>query len=281
MTRATRDDAASVAIYARYSTDWQDARSIDDQVRRVLEYARDRHPPGAGVLEAAAHRGAHLQRAHLQRLLTEARSPRCRFHTVLVDDLSRLSRDLGNTWQIVFRDLATAHVRVIDMSTGMASDSAGARIQFGALALVNDTMLQIVRSETLRGLEGRALAGFWAGGRVYGYRTIREENPPDPEHPRAVPLIDEVQAGIVRRIFQLYAENYGLKQIASLLNEDGVPAPYDDAYRKQGGRGWGPGPIRFMLKNERVHRPVRLEEAHVGDGPGDRRANVPDARRGR
>ena len=53
------------------------------------------------------------------------------------------------------------------VSTGMASDSAGARIQFGALALVNDTMLQIVRSETLRGLEGRALAGFWAGGRVY------------------------------------------------------------------------------------------------------------------
>lgn len=36
-------------------------------------------------------------------------------------------------------------------------------------------MLQIVRSETLRGLEGRALAGFWAGGRVYGYRTVREE----------------------------------------------------------------------------------------------------------
>ncbi len=96
-----------------------------------------------------------------------------------MDDLSRLSRDLGNTWRIVFRDLATAHVRVIDVSTGMASDSAGARIQFGALALVNDTMLQIVRSETLRGLEGRALAGFWAGGRVYGYRTVREENPPD------------------------------------------------------------------------------------------------------
>ena len=151
----------------------------------------------------------------------------------------------------MFRDLATAHVRVIDVSTGMASDSAGARIQFGALALVNDTMLQIVRSETLRGLEGRALAGFWAGGRVYGYRTVREENPPDPEHPRAVPVVDEIQAAVVRRIFQLYADSYGLRQIASLLNEEGVPAPYDGAYRKQGGRGWGPSTIRFMLKNER------------------------------
>jgi len=190
MTRATRHEAAAVAIYARYSTDRQDARSIDDQVRRCRAFAEARGLDVSGVFKDAAESGAHLERADLQRLLTEARSPRCRFQTVLVDDLSRLSRDLGNTWQIVFRDLATAHVRVIDVSTGMASDSAGARIQFGALALVNDTMLQIVRSETLRGLEGRALAGFWAGGRVYGYRTVREENPPDPEHPRAVPVID-------------------------------------------------------------------------------------------
>jgi len=206
-------------------------------VRRCRAFADARGLPVAGVFKDAAESGAHLERADLQRLLTEARSPRCRFHTVLVDDLSRLSRDLGNTWQIVFRDLATAHVRVIDMSTGMASDSAGARIQFGALALVNDTMLQIVRSETLRGLEGRALAGFWAGGRVYGYRTVREENPPDPEHPRAIPVIDEIQAAVVRRIFQLYSESHGLKQIASALNEEGVPAPYDGEYRKQGGRG--------------------------------------------
>ena len=42
-----------------------------------------------------------------------------------------------------------------------------------------------------------------------------------------------------------------MKQIASFLNDEGVLAPYDDAYRKQGGRGWGPSTIRFILKNER------------------------------
>lgn len=105
MTRATRHDA--VAIYARYSTDRQDARSIDDQVRRCCAFAETRSLPVAGVFKDAAESGAHLERADLQRLLTESRSPRCRFQTVLVDDLSRLSRDLGNTWQIVFRDLAS------------------------------------------------------------------------------------------------------------------------------------------------------------------------------
>lgn len=105
MTRATRHDA--VAIYARYSTDCQDARSIDDQVRRCCAFAETRSLPVAGVFKDAAESGAHLERADLQRLLTESRSPRCRFQTVLVDDLSRLSRALGNTWQIVFRDLAS------------------------------------------------------------------------------------------------------------------------------------------------------------------------------
>ena len=42
---------------------------------------------------------------------------------------------------------------------------------------MNDTFLQLVRTETHRGLEGRALGGFWTGGRVYGYPTIKEPNP--------------------------------------------------------------------------------------------------------
>src|SRR5262249_14781916 len=40
--------------------------------------------------------------------------------------------------------------------------------------------LQLVKTETHRGLEGRALGGFWTGGRVYGYALRKEENPPDP-----------------------------------------------------------------------------------------------------
>jgi site-specific DNA recombinase len=55
-------------------------------------------------------------------------------------------------------------------------------------------------------------------------------------------------------------------QIASVLNEEGVPAPYDGAYRKQGGRGWGPGTIRFMLKNERyIGRSVWKKRMWVKD----------------
>ncbi|MFO0583563.1 MAG: recombinase family protein [Anaeromyxobacter sp.] len=246
------DRPLPVALYARYSTDRQDARSIDDQLRRCRAFAATRGFEVVAEYKDAAQSGAHLERADMQRLLAAARAGRLSpFRAVLVDDLSRLSRDLGNTWRIVFEDLAAADVRVIDCTTGMASDGAGARLTFGALALVNDAFLQLVKTETHRGLEGRALGGFWTGGRVYGYRTETEPNPPDPEHPRKVPRIEPAEATVVRRIFERYADGISMKQVAAELNAEHVRAPYDGDYTKPAGRGWGHTTVRAMLRNER------------------------------
>lgn len=243
---------APVSIYTRFSTDRQDARSIEDQTRRCQAFADARGFHVVSVYRDAAQSGAHLDRADMQRMLGEAKrrggSP---FEFVLVDDLSRLSRDLGNTWRLVFEDLASVNVKVIDVTTGMASDAAGARLTFGAMALVNDTFLQLVRTETHRGLEGRALKGFSTGGRVYGYATRTEEAPPDPEHPRKVFVIDPAEAEVVRRIFRLYVDGEGLKDIAAQLNREHIPAPYDGHGVKVRGHGWSHTTVRAMLRNER------------------------------
>lgn len=252
MKAITNSQSLRVAIYARYSTDRQDARSIDDQLRRCHAKATEQGFKVVAEYSDKAQSGAHLERADMQRLLADVRRAGAPpYSAVLVDDLSRLSRDLGNTWQIVFGDLAARGVRVIDVTTGMASDGAGARLTFGALALVNDTFLQLVKAETHRGLEGRALAGFWTGGRVYGYRTIEEEQPQDPEHPRKLPVIDEEEAARIRRVFELSAEGVGARAIAARLNAESVEAPYDKDYSKRGGKGWGASTITAMLQNER------------------------------
>src|SRR3954466_3368734 len=228
----------AVAIYARYSADRQDARSIEDQERRCREFATTRGFRVAEIFSDAAQSGSHMDPEGMQRLLTATKGRGgTRFRAVLVDDLSRLSRDLGNTWRVVFEDLASVGARVIDVPTGMSSDGAGARLTFGALALVNDAFLQLVKTETHRGLEGRALAGFWTGGRVYGYALRKEESPPDPEHPRTVPVIDEGETQIVRQIFQEYARGEGLGAITARLNDASVRAPYDGIYSKPGGKG--------------------------------------------
>src|SRR5918996_1679597 len=127
---------SGAVIYARFSTDRQDARSIDDQVRRCREYAARSGNKVVDVFSDAAVSGSHIERDGLQRLLTAARSKR--FNAVLVDDLSRLSRDLWDMGQIVFRDLAALDVRVIDVTTGVASTDASARTMFGVQGLVSD-----------------------------------------------------------------------------------------------------------------------------------------------
>lgn len=73
----------------------------------------------------AAESGASLDRAGLRQLLAEThKGKRCPFRAVLVDDLSRLSRDLGNTHTLVFSDLRMAAIAVIDVSTGMSTTTA-------------------------------------------------------------------------------------------------------------------------------------------------------------
>jgi DNA invertase Pin-like site-specific DNA recombinase len=240
-----------VACYARFSTDRQDARSIDDQLRRCRDYAQGRGHQIVLEERDAAISGAHIDRDGLQRLLALATRRPPTFQAVLVDDLSRLSRDLGATWRIVFEDLAAAGVKVIDCALGIASDDPNARLVFGATALVNDTFLQIVRHETHRGLQGRALAGFSTGGRTYGYTTVEEENAPDPEHKRWRPVIHEEEAALVRRVFDLFLSGWSLKRIASQLNHEAVPAPHDAGRGNKIGHGWGHSTVRAMLKNER------------------------------
>ena len=243
------DGELPVSIYARYSTDRQDSRSIEDQIRRCRALATTHGYRVAAEYADAAISGSHTDRARLQRLLADAR--RGSFRAVIVDDLSRLSRDLGDTWRIVFEDLACVGIKVIDASTGMASDSDGARLTFGAMALVNDTFLQLVKKETHRGLEGRALQGFATGGKCYGYSSVQEENPPDPEHPRRVPVIEPPEAAVVVRVFEMFVAGRSCQAIAHVLNDEGIPAPHDGGKGNKQGRGWGHTTIRAMLLNER------------------------------
>ena len=241
-----------VAIYARYSTDKQDARSIDDQIRRCREYAEKHGYEVVAVFTDAATSGAHTERANLRRMLDVATATkRPPFKAVIVDDLSRLSRDLGDTWRIIFTDLAAVDVNVIDASTGMSSDASGARTMFAAMAMVNDTFLQLVRHETHRGLQGRALAGFSTGGSLYGYATHSEPNPSDPEHPRKVWAIDETEAPIVIRIYTMFEAGLSYRAIADQLNRENVPAPRNNGRGGKHGQGWSHPSIRAILTSEK------------------------------
>jgi DNA invertase Pin-like site-specific DNA recombinase len=81
-----------VAIYARYSSEHQSERSIDDQVRLCREHAERLGWAIAEVYADYAMSGAHLaSRPRAQAMLAAAKEGR--IDVVLAEALDRLSRD--------------------------------------------------------------------------------------------------------------------------------------------------------------------------------------------
>jgi DNA invertase Pin-like site-specific DNA recombinase len=241
-----------VAIYARYSTDKQDARSTEDQIRVCRRVARQRGDEVVTVFEDVAQSGRHGERPGLQELLRTAKQKPKPFDAVLVDDQSRLARDMGLAMNLIFTELPGLGIALVDGKTGLSSDDSSSRMVFGMNAIVNDAFLEMVRHETRRGMEGRAIHGFATGGRVFGYNTKPENNPPDPERPRSMIVINEEQAAVVRRVFSLFTvERLSLTEIAARLNADRVRAPHDGGTGNKIGRGWPHTTVRYMLSNER------------------------------
>lgn len=106
-----------------------------------------------------------------------------------------------------------------------------------------------------RGQEGRVLKGLHPGGRCYGYTNVPIEDPS--RHGKygrpavsGVRLeINEEEAAVIRRIFQMYAGGGSLAGIAKTLNAEGVRAPRPGRNRLL--RAWCPSSIRELLRNER------------------------------
>jgi hypothetical protein len=128
------------------------------------------------------------------------------------------------------------------VNTGRSIHDLGSRVE-GVIAA---EYLEKLKADTHRGLRGRAERGLSAGGLPYGYRTEELPSGRTDPHGRSVPagyhfVIDQPQAAVVRRIFELYASGEGLRSITHRLNAEGTPAPR--------GKGWAPSALQVMLAN--------------------------------
>jgi site-specific DNA recombinase len=91
------------AIYARYSSDLQRESSIEDQIRkcRVYAAANDWTVIEEFVLwDEAISAASTSGRDALQSLIQEARRKARRFDRLLIDDTSRLARNLADSLKL-------------------------------------------------------------------------------------------------------------------------------------------------------------------------------------
>ncbi len=245
------------AIYARYSSDLQRDSSIEDQIRKCREYAS-----GAGwtVLEdhircdRAVSAGSMSGRDGLQKLITEAKQKPRPFDYIVVDDTSRLARNLEDSLRIA-KQLDFYGVRMFFVSQRLDSGDKSSRTMLTMHGMMDEQFIQGLADKVHRGQEGQVLKGRQAGGRCYGYR-----NRPIEDHTRLAKYgrpavigveleIEESEAAVIRRIFDMYASGAGLAQIAKTLNAESVVAPQPSSARAL--RAWCVSSLHELLRNER------------------------------
>jgi DNA invertase Pin-like site-specific DNA recombinase len=240
------------AIYARYSSDLQRESSIEDQIRRCREYAArqgwvivEQFVATDKAISAASVAG----RDALQGLLAASKRKDHPFDCLLVDDTSRLARDLSDALRTV-KVLEFNHVSVVSVSQGIDSAQGNARPLLAMHGIMDEQFLADLAKKVHRGQEGRALHGYTTGGRLYGYTNVPIEDPNRKGkygRPAVLGVKLEVhpqQAEVVNQIFAMYAEGIGQATIAVKLNEAGIPGPYGV---------WSKYTIHEMLRNERYH----------------------------
>ena len=197
------------AAYARYSSDAQREASLEDQLRNCRAYCARQGWPAPVVYSDAAISGARGDRVGYLKLLAEAD----RYNVVLVDDISRLSRDQAECSKAVKR-FTFAGVRLIGVSDGVDTSRKSHKADVGLRGLMSELYLDDLAEKTHRGLMGRALSGASAGGLPYGYRAME----------RGQRAIDEAQAKVVRRIFADYLAGQSPRAIVAALNAERVPS---------------------------------------------------------
>jgi DNA invertase Pin-like site-specific DNA recombinase len=258
------------ACYSRYSSEMQRETSLDDQIASVRRFV---HTQGwtltdDNIFTDSAISGASLDRPGMQRLLARAMERPRPYDVLVVDDSSRVSRDLADALRVV-QQLKFWGVRVIFVSQGIDSDHEQFEVLLTVHGLIDGLYVREMAAKIKRGLRGQLARGFSTGSITFGWRTVPVPDPSGKLDPNGGPrllgkeieLVPE-QAQVIRQIFELFVQGLGLTTICDRLNTYGAVGP-------RGGR-WKRGAVRRVLVNERYLGRLIWGERRFERVPGSR-----------
>lgn len=268
------------AIYARYSSDLQRATSIEDQLRVARTYAQEQ---GWIVDEGRIYSDAGISgssidgRPGLQALLVAAAQRPLPFDILLVDDSSRIARDVADAIRTM-QTLKFFGVRVIYISQHIDSASEQAETLVAVHGMVDSLYLKEAAKKIKRGLAGQHGRGFATGAITFGYRSVPVPDPSGKADANGHPVLMgkrvevlESQAAIIRDIFEMYAEGAGVQTVVIRLNKLGLKGPR--------GMRWREGTVRTLLRNEKYRGLLIWGKQTADRRPGTRQIVMRDVPR--
>ena len=242
------------AIYCRKSTEQSGVSDDQKSVARQIDHARQ-YAARKGWTVADQHvyvddgiSGAEFANRPGFLRLMNAVKPRAPFQVLIMSEESRPGREQLEVGYAL-KQIIQAGVRVFFYleDRERTLDSPTDKIMVSLTTFADELEREKVRQRTYDAMFRKAKAGHVTGGWTFGYRNV-EIVGTDGKRSHVKREIEQAQADVIRQIFQLSADGYGVKTIAKRLNADGTPSPRAQRGRSQ---SWAPSSVREVL-----YRPV-------------------------
>ena len=213
-----------VWLYARLSRDEDDElNSLTNQQNIIREYAEKNNYTVVGESFDDNVSGMHFNREGINKIYEAVENKS--IDAVIVKDMSRLGRHKTQT--ALFIDyLRENSVKVLSVTENLDTSNENDDLIIGFKGLFNDMYARDISRKVRAGFLQKQKEGLVMIPPM-GY--FKDKNTKEI-------IIMEEPANIVRRIFQMYLDGYGLKAIANQLNSEGIKTPsyYQQKYIGKG-----------------------------------------------
>ena len=241
------DALEKVAAYCRVSTDSKDQlNSYHTQIGYYTNFIAQH--PGWELVDIYADEGitgtSLEKRDEFKRMLADCRAGK--ISRILVKSVSRLAR---NTLELIetTRELKDLGVVVVFEEQGIDTAQMLGEMQLTLLAMAAQEESTSISKNMRWSIQKRMDAGTYLGNTApYGYRLEDGQL-----------KIEETEAAVIRRIFEMRLSGMGQVAITQELNRQGIQ-PRD-------GKPWTVYRVRYILSNERYIGDSLFQKKYIAD----------------
>ena len=243
------------ALYIRLSKEDESegpSQSVQNQESLLREFVQQHRLSVYDTYIDDGWSGTNFDRPAFQRMIADIEAKKV--NMVITKDLSRLGRDYILTGHYMERYFPEHRVRYISLLDGIDTgvDSTANDIT-PFRAIMNDMYAKDISKKIKSVKRDKQRKGQFIGGKpVYGYKMHPTE--------KNKIVIDEAVAPIVRRIFAMALSGMSCRNIATLLNQEGVPTPATYANLPV----VRPGPYTGLWSSERISDMLQ-NETYIGN----------------
>ena len=243
------------ALYIRLSKEDESegpSQSVQNQESLLREFVQQHRLIVYDTYIDDGWSGTSFDRPAFQRMIADIEAKKV--NMVITKDLSRLGRDYILTGHYMERYFPEHRVRYISLLDGIDTgvDSTANDIT-PFRAIMNDMYAKDISKKIKSVKRDKQRKGQFIGGKpVYGYKMHPTE--------KNKIVIDEEVAPIVRRIFALALSGMSCRNIATLLNQEGIPTPATYANLPVA----RPGPYTGLWSSERISDMLQ-NETYIGN----------------